>query len=116
MFTIGSSKFVCANVPDLEFSPFSSDLLACSFDDNSVLLHKIPEVGLTEYMTQEVQIYQKHSKKVPFVTFNPGSSDVVCSGALLGEIHVWNVIKGETFCELKADDTPTLVSWSQMVL
>ena len=101
-----------ANVLDLEFSPFSSDLLACSFDDNSVLLYKIPEGGLTEHMTQEVQIYQKHSKKVPFVTFNPVASDVVCSGAFLGEIHVWNVIKGETFCELKADDTPTLVSWS----
>ena len=101
-----------ANVLDLEFSPFSSDLLACAFDDNSVLLYKIPEGGLTEHMTQEVQIYQKHTKKVPFVTFNPVASDVVCSGAFLGEIHVWNVIKGDTFCELKADDTPTLVGWS----
>ena len=101
-----------ANVLDLEFSPFSSDLLACSYDDNSVLLWKIPEGGLTEHMTQEVQLYQKHSKKVPFVTFNPVASDVVCSGAFLGEIHVWNAIKGDTYCELKADDTPTLVSWS----
>ena len=25
---------------------------------------------------------------------------------------MWNVIKSETFCELKADDTPTLVSLS----
>ena len=101
-----------ANVLDLEFSPFSSDLLGCAFDDNSVLLYKIPEGGLTEHMTQEVQIYQNHTKKVPFVTFNPVAADVVCSGAFLGELHVWNVIKGETFCELKADDTPTLVSWS----
>jgi hypothetical protein len=101
-----------ANVLDLEFSPFSSDLLACSFDDYSVLLYKIPEGGLTEHMTQEVQIYQKHSKKVPFVTFNPVASDVVCSGAFLGEIHVWNAVKGEAFAELKADDTPTLVSWN----
>ena len=101
-----------ANVLDLEFSPFSSDLLACAFDDNSVLLYKIPEGGLTEHMTQEVQIYQNHTKKVPFVTFNPVAADVVCSGAFLGELHVWNVIKGEKFCELKADDTPTLVSWS----
>ena len=88
MFTIGSSKFVCVNVLDLEFSPFSSDLLACSFDDNPVLLYTIPEGGLTEIMTQEVQINQKHSEKVPFVTFNPVTSDVVCSGAFLGEIHV----------------------------
>ena len=101
-----------SNVLDLEFSPLSSDLLACAFDDYSVLLYKVPEGGLTEHMTKEVQIYQKHTKKVPFVTFNPVAADVVCSGAFLGELHVWNVIKGETFCELKADDTPTLVSWS----
>ena len=101
-----------ANVLDLEFSPFSSDLLACSYDDNAVLLWKIPEGGLTEHMTQEVQLYQKHTKKVPFVTFNPVASDVVCSAAFLGEIHVWNAIKGETYCELKADDTPTLVGWN----
>ena len=82
------------------------------FDDYSVLLYKIPEGGLNEHMTQEVQIYQKHSKKVPFVTFNPVASDVVCSGAFLGEIHVWNAIKGDTYVELKADDTPTLVSWN----
>ena len=102
-----------ANVLDLEFSPFSSDLLASSFDDYSVLLWKIPEGGLTGHMTQEVQLYQKHSKKVPFVTFNPVASDVICSGAFQGEIHVWSAIKAESFVELKADDTPTLVQWNQ---
>ena len=41
-----------ANVLDLEFSPFSSDLLACAYDDYSVLLWKIPEGGLKEHMTK----------------------------------------------------------------
>ena len=101
-----------ANVLDLEFSPFSSDLLAASFDDCSVLLYKIPEGGLTEHITQEVQIYQKHTKKVPFVTFNPIASDVLCSAGFNGEIHVWNAIKGDTFCELNAEDQPTWLQWS----
>ena len=101
-----------ANVLDLEFSPFSSDLLAAAFDDNTVLLYKIPEGGLTEHITQEVQIYQKHIKKVPFVTFNPVASDVLCTGAFLGDIHVWNALKGESYVELKADDTPTCVQWN----
>ena len=74
-----------ANVLDLEFSPFSSDLLATAFDDCSVLLYKIPEGGLKEHITQEVQIYQKHTKKVPFVTFNPIASDVICSAGLMGK-------------------------------
>ena len=101
-----------ANVLDIEFSPFSSDLLAATYDDCAVLLYKIPEGGLTENITKEVQCYQKHQKKVPLVNFNPIASDVVCSGAFTGEIHVWNALKGETFCELKADDTPTCLSWS----
>ena len=101
-----------ANVLDLEFSPFSSDLLAAAFDDNSVLLYKIPEGGLTEHITQEVQVYQKHFKKVPFVTFNPVASDVLCTGAFLGDIHIWNALKGETYVELKADETPTCVQWN----
>ena len=101
-----------SNVLDLELSPFSSDLLATSFDDYAVLLYKIPEGGLKEHMKQEVQIYQKHTRKVPHVTFNPVASDVICSGAFQGEIHVWNVLKGETYVELKADDTPTMVQWN----
>ena len=101
-----------ANVLDLEFSPHSSDLLAAAFDDCMVSLYKIPEGGLTEHITQEVQIYQKHTKKVPFVTFNPIASDVLCSAAFNGEIHVWNALKGDTVCELNAEDTPTWVNWS----
>ena len=80
-----------ANILDLEFSPFSSDLLAAAYDDCSVLLYKIPEGGLTQHITQEVQIYQKHQKKVPLVSFNPIASDVICSGGFT---------------------TPTWVSWS----
>ena len=97
---------------DLEFSPFSTDLLAASFDDGAVLLYKIPEGGITENITQEVQLYNRHTKKVPFVTFNPIASDVVCSAAYNGEIHVWNAIQGETVCEVSAEDTPTWVNWS----
>ena len=63
-------------------------------------------------MTQEVQIYQKHMKKVPYVTFNPIASDVVASSAFSGELHVPNALKGETYVELKADDAPTCLSWN----
>ena len=54
----------------------------------------------------------KHTKKVPFVTFKPVAADVVCSDAFQGEIQVWSVVKNETFVELKADDTPTLIGWN----
>ena len=101
-----------ANVLDLEFSPHSSDLLAAAFDDCMVALYKIPEGGLTQHLTQEVQIYQKHMKKVPFVTFNPVASNVLCTGAFLGDIHIWNALTGDSYVELKADETPTCVQWN----
>ena len=101
-----------ANVLDLEFSPHSSDLLAAAFDDCMVSLYKIPEGGLTKHLIQEVQIYQKHAKKVPFVTFNPVASNVICTGAFLGDIHIWNALTGDSYVELKADETPTCVQWN----
>ncbi len=101
-----------SNVLDLEFCPHSTDLLAAAFDDCAILLYRIPEGGLTQHVTQEVQLYHKHQKKVPFVTFNPIASDVLCSGAFGGEIHIWNALKGETFCEINGEDTPTCVSWN----
>ena len=101
-----------SSVLDLEFCPFSNDLLASTYDDCAVLLHKIPQEGLTTHITKEVQIYHKHTKKVPLVTFNPIASDVICSGAFSGEIHVWNSLKADSYCELKADDTPTWLQWS----
>ena len=30
----------------------------------------------------------------------------------LGEVFIWNAIKGETYVELKADDNPTLAQWN----
>ena len=51
-----------ANVLDLEFSPFSSDLLAAAFDDNTVLLYKIPEGGLTEHITRSPNLSKAYKK------------------------------------------------------
>ena len=101
-----------SQVLDLEFSPFSNELLACTYDDCTVSLWRIPEEGLTEHITQEVQTFQRHTKKASFVNFNPVASDVMCTAAALGEIFIWNAAKGEAFVELKADDTPTITQWN----
>ena len=100
-----------SNLLDLEFSPFNNNIL--SFCDNSntgnsVRLWKISENELTKEMLN----YKEHTKKVNFVNFNPVVPDLICSGALAGEIHVWNLTKGEKFMELKADETPTIVTWN----
>ena len=101
-----------ANILDLEFSPFCSNILAATFDDNDVLLYNISEDNLREDKTKEIQIYQKHKKKVPFVTFNPVASDVISSADFLANIHIWNALKGESFVEFNADGTPTSLQWN----
>ena len=101
-----------SQVLDLEFSPFSNELLACTYDDCMVKLWRLPEEGLTEHITKEEQTFQRHTKKANFVNFNPVASDVMCSAAALGEIFIWSAVKGEAFVELKADDTPTITQWN----
>ena len=100
------------NVLDLEFSPFNNNLLASSNDNNSVLLWNMPEGGLKENITKEFNIYNKHKNKVFFVTFNPIVKEVLCSGALGSEIHVWNLEKLDSCIELKSDNNPIMISWS----
>ena len=75
-----------ANILDLEFSPFCSNILAATFDDSDVILYNISEDSLRGDKTEEIQIYQKHKKK--------------------------NTLKGESFVELNADDNPTSLQWN----
>ena len=100
------------NVLDLEFSPFNNNLLVSSNDNNSVLLWNIPEGGLKQNITKEFNIYNKHKNKVFFVTFNPIVKEVLCSGTLGSEIHVWNLEKSDSYIELKSEDNPIMISWS----
>ena len=44
----------------------------------------------------------KYNQKSPFVTFNPLASDVLCSSAFNGEIHICNALKGDSYRELNA--------------
>ena len=95
-----------SNVLDLQFCPHSTDLLACLLTIAPFFFTESPR-GLTQHITKEVQLYHKYQKKVPFLTFNSIASDVLCSSALGGEIHIWNALKGETFCEINGEDIPT---------
>ena len=97
---------------DLEFSPFNNNILASGHSDKSVLLWNIPKEGLTQNITDNNTIYNKHNKKVNFINFNPIASDVICSSTNEGEIHIWSVEKRDNFIDFKTD-SPTMVSWNQ---
>ena len=97
---------------DIEFSPFNNKILASTYDNNYAVLWKIPDGDLKENITKELQIYTKHTKKTTYITFNPIVNNVLCSGSLGGEIHIWNPEKGDNYIEFKSDDSPSMISWN----
>ena len=50
-------------IQDIEFSPFNDNILASAYENNSVLIWKIPEGDIKENITKEFQIYKKHNNK-----------------------------------------------------
>ena len=97
---------------DIEFSPVNNKIIASTYDDKSVVLWKIREEGIKENITKELQIYNKHTKLVTYVTFNPVVDNVLCSGTLGGEIHIWNPEKVDNYIKFKSEDSPTMISWN----
>ena len=100
------------NIYDLEFSPFNSNILASCYDDNSVLLWKIPDNGLNHNKNNNPEIYKEHNTEVRFVNFNKVSSNLICSCDLNGELHVWDINEKKKINELKIDNEPTMVLWN----
>ena len=104
-------KYKADKVNDIEFSPFNNKIIASAYNDSSVLW-KIPDGEIKENITKELQIYNKHTKKVIYITFNPVVDNLLFSGNLGGEIHIWNLEKGDNYIEFKSDDSPTMISWN----
>jgi len=105
-------KYNFNKICDIEFSPFNNKILASAYDNNSVVLWKMPDEDIKENIEKELQIYNRHTKKTTYVTFNPIVDNVLCSGTLGGEIHIWNPEKGDNYISFKSEDSPTMISWN----
>ena len=99
-------------IQDIEFSPFNDNILASAYENNSVLIWKIPEGDIKENITKEFQIYKKHNNKVNYVTFNPVVENLLCSDSLDNEIHIWNIEKGDNYIKFKTYENPSMISWT----
>ena len=99
-----------SNIYDMEFSPFYNNILACGFDNNSVFLIKLTELsnGIFPNSTR----YQKHTKKVNFLNFNPIVNNLICSSTSYGEVHIWDAQMSKTIEEFKVYGNPNVVSWN----
>ena len=99
-------------VVDVKFSPFRSDLLATASDDSTVKLWEIPQEGLTEDLTNELQHYNGHARKVSFVNFNPICSDVIATASFDNTVQVWNMLKSELITKSSLGEYPTSMEWN----
>ena len=99
-----------SNILDMEFSPFNSNILAYSTDNNSVVMTSIKEEN-NSYQFESMS-YKNHDRKVSFINFNPIASNVICSCTTLGELHVWDTAKLKSLVEYNKVEFPNSISWS----
>lgn len=101
-----------ALVTDLKFSPFDSSLLASSSEDGTVKLWSIPEGGITEDVTSELQVFNGHSKKANLVEFNNCVKEVIASASSANDIQVWNIIDSSSIASFKLEDNAFSLNWN----
>jgi hypothetical protein len=99
-------------VVDVKFSPFRSNLLATASDDSTVRLWEIPQGGLTEHITAELQRYTGHARKVGLLSYNPTVAEVIASAGFDNTVQVWNICNGENYCKFSVGDVPLSLDWN----
>lgn len=100
------------NVTDLKFSPFRTNILASGGEDGLVKLWDIPQGLLKENMTNEIQKYSGHLKKVSLLEFNPVCADVLTSTSNDSTVHTINIIKSEPISVVHIPEIPTGMAWN----
>ena len=100
------------NVMNLKFSPFRTNILASSGDDGLIKLWDIPEGLLKENMSNEIQKYSGHHKKVSLMEFNPVCGDIISSASYDMSVHTINLIKSEAISIVELGEVPTGMAWN----
>jgi WD40 repeat protein len=102
-------------VQDVQFSPFQADLLATAGGDDAVVkLWQIPEGGLKQDMTAEIQKFSEHSRKVYLLNFHSSVKEIIASAGLDQIVYVWDITSANTIAKIKLEDNPHSLQWNQL--
>ena len=104
-------QFEDSNILDMEFSPFDSNLLCFSNENNHVFLSKI-NYKSEDNIEFNSNVYNGHEKKVNFVNFNPIASNIMVSGTSYGDIHIWESEEFKTYMQFRLSYNPSSILWS----
>jgi len=94
-------------VLDLEFDPFSDNLLATCSEDCTAKIWHIPDEGFKGQITESVQTLKGHKRKVGCVKYNPVCQNVLATAAQDYEVVVWDVETGAQ--KLKAEGHTAII-------
>jgi len=78
-------------VLDFAMDPFNHQRIAVGCDDWSVKIWEIPADGLTETLSQPIQVLKGHKQRVTIVKFHPTAKDILVSASLDMSIVVWDL-------------------------
>ena len=99
-------------VSNVKFSPFRPNLLASCADDCLIKLWQIPEGGLVEDMSEEIQKFRGHMKR-PFCTeFHPCCEEIIASTGHDRNVIVWNIQNAETLFSVATPEDNFGCVWS----
>jgi len=77
-------------------------------------LTMLPAGGLTQDITQPVQILEGHQKKLSLVRWHPTANNVLSTCAYDNAVKVWDVEKGKEICSMDDHpDFPISMEWNE---
>lgn len=106
IFNYGNSTIL-----DMEFSPFNSNVLAISNENNSVILSNIKE-GNKIKLNSNFYYHGNKIRKVVFINFNPIASNIMCSCTTSHELHIFDSLQLKQISRFNVENYPNSISWN----
>eukprot|EP01133_Synstelium_polycarpum_P001085 gene1085-1232_t len=97
-------------VLDIAFHPFNEQLVCSVSEDCNVMIWGIPQGGLTESISEPLQLLQGHKRKVGTCSFNPVADNVLVTSSGDYAVKTWDVEAGSQLTSLDAGHTDIILS------